>query len=560
MSGKTSHCLANAFSWSLLIISTIGISLFHPDETNAFSVSFSNGYRRRIPGGNPLEAHFDGSRFAVHLPSPQSSSTALRAGPNPFVNNDAFDGLPPINPNEGGGTSSPFGIPPINSNKSDDGNMQGSMSKESGDIVTFPNPFLQPNPAAAFGNNPFGGGPAAGSEYAGSGGGQPSAAVTTNTHDFASNVEDGGRGGDSTISPNPFQQTQPQTPPANPFHGGGPAQIPSAVAGSENGFGPPLTNPSFPVGSKENVGANTGASLFQQQTPQSSFGQNGEAGGEQMKSSPFGAGPSSPPPPSLQQNGSMGGSTLSLQPAVAVPGSSPAPPNAPPMPAAADTWIEFSIHPGHAPDPAFMTTTSTDYSNAIPRGLVLRTVKPGTRFGHTMTQKAEVSVSLGEEPMGQGVDDTEEPEKVWDLGPGEYVVNRGTRLDKTRMYVMDFEPSTTREGGVVLRTVNPGIVDEWGNNVRLAEVCVSGGPDGKWREPKPQMEGMAGIVGGGMMDGGGGAMGGVDGGSDRVSRGFVTFSSGSLGPARRGSGNQEGGEGYTYGPAPQTGGDPYSLW
>ena len=40
-------------------------------------------------------------------------------------------------------------------------------------------------------------------------------------------------------------------------------------------------------------------------------------------------------------------------------------------------------------------------------------------------------VSLGDEPMRRGgVDATEEPEKV----PGEYVVNRGTRLDKTRMY------------------------------------------------------------------------------------------------------------------------------
>jgi len=178
-----------------------------------------------------------------------------------------------------------------------------------------------------------------------------------------------------------------------------------------------------------------------------------------------------------------------------------------------------------------------------------------------MTEKAQVVVSLGDEPMGQGdVDATEEPEKVWDLGPGEYVVNRGTLLDKTRMYVMDFEISTTRPGGAVLRTVNPGIVDEWGNNVRLCEVIVSGGPDGKWREPKPQIEGMEGIVGNGMMDGRGGAMGGLDGGSDRVSRGFVSFSGGSLGPARRGGDDQGGQDGYTYGPAPPTGGDPYSMW
>ena len=241
--------------------------------------------------------------------------------------------------------------------------------------------------------------------------------------------------------------------------------------------------------------------------------------------------------------------------------ASASPPEVPPMPVADDTWVDFTIHPGHIPDQAFMTIASTDYSSAIPRGLVLRTAKPGTRFGQTMTEKAQVVVSLGAEPMGRGGDDaTEEPEKVWDLGPGEYVVNRGTRLDKTRMYVMDFEPSATRPGGAVLRTVNPGIVDEWGNNVRLCEVIVSGGPDGKWREPKPQMEGMEGIVGNGMMDGRGGAMGGLDGGSNRVSRGFVAFSGGSLGPARRGGDDQGGQDGYTYGPAPQTGGDPYSMW
>lgn len=250
-----------------------------------------------------------------------------------------------------------------------------------------------------------------------------------------------------------------------------------------------------------------------------------------------------------------------MQPPPTISGPSASPPAVPSVPVADDTWVEFTTHPGHIPDSAFMTITSTDYSSAIPRGLVLRTGKPGTRFGQTMTEKAQVVVSLGDEPMGQDdVDATEEPEKVWDLGAGEYVVNRGTRLDKTRMYVMDFEISTTRPGGAVLRTVNPGIVDEWGNNVWLCEVIVSGGPDGKWREPKPQMEGMEGIVGNGMMDGRGGAMGGLDGGSDRVSRGFVSFSGGSLGPARRGGDDQVGQDGYTYGPAPQTGGDPYSMW
>ena len=35
---------------------------------------------------------------------------------------------------------------------------------------------------------------------------------------------------------------------------------------------------------------------------------------------------------------------------------------------------------------AFMTITSTDYSSTIPRGLVIRTAKPGTCLGETMTE------------------------------------------------------------------------------------------------------------------------------------------------------------------------------
>lgn len=451
------------------------------------------------------------------------TSTALCAGPNPFVNGPE-DGQS----EEGNGSSnsfpsppSPFSFPP--SNNGENGDVHSGNSGPSS-----PNPFLQPKPSINSGSNsPFGsGGSLSSNSFTNS---DPSSSPfgANENNEFTSSNTSGG--------PNPFQQ-QPQTPAAaNPFGG-------NNISKTQ-----PLANPSFPSRpNNNNVGPGIGSSQSPfGQRPTSTFGDT-----QVNNSSPFGGGP-----PSLQTNNNDNNAFGSASP------SATQPPNTAP-PSADDTWLEFSIHPGHLPDPAFMSTTSTDYSNAIPRGLVLRTVKPGMRFGQTMTQKAEVVVSLGEEPLGQGGNDTEEPEKVWDLGPGEYVVNRGTRLDKTRMYVMDFEPSTTREGGLVLRTINPGIVDEYGNNVRLAEVVVSGGPDGKWREPKPQMEGMEGVVGSSMMDGGGGAMGGVDGGSNRVSRGFVAFSSGSLGPARRGSGgdNAGGGDGYTYGPAPQTGGDPYSLW
>ena len=73
------------------------------------------------------------------------------------------------------------------------------------------------------------------------------------------------------------------------------------------------------------------------------------------------------------------------------------------------------------------------------------------------------------------------------------------------------------------------------------------------------MEGMEGIVGNGMMDGRGEAMGGFDGSPARVRGEFVALSSGSLGPARRINGSQ-GRRWVSYGPAPQTGGDPYRMW
>ena len=477
------------------------------------------------------------------------SSTAICAGPHPFVN-----GPDSGQSEEGSGSasipssSSPFDFPPSNTGENGD--------NDGGDNDPSPNPFLQQKPPMGPGSNsPFGsGGPSSSNSGTTSG---------ASSSPFGANKNNGFTSSDASGSPNPFQQQAQAPAAANPFGGNNMPRTATSEAGLGNNISLPPANPSFlPNPNTNNNNVDSGVGL-----PKSPFAQSQDTsfGGAQINTnspfgnnSPFGGGP-----PSLQNNdnnyntfGSASASSSAMQPATLAA----SPPSA--APPADDTWLEFTIHPGHLPDPSFMTTTSTDYSNAIPRGLVLRTVKPGMRFGQTMTQKAEVVVSLGEEPIGQGIDDGEEPEKVWDLSPGEYVVNRGTRLDKTRMYVMDFEPSTTREGGVVLRTINPGIVDEYGNNVRLAEVVVSGGPDGKWREPKPQMEGMEGVVGSSMMDGGAGAMGGVDGGSNRVSRGFVAFSSGSLGPARRGGSGDSagGGDGYTYGPSAQTGGDPYSLW
>jgi len=543
----------------LAIISSIGTLCSHLDVANAFSASWFAGNKS---GTQLLQGGSNAKRQLWQLPS-MGSSTALCAGPNPFVNYDNSDGesegdggfFPPTSESVSesgsiGEQPQAFGFTPENNSVGEDSDIS-EAAELNGNQGLSPNPFLQPKPTMVSANNPFGGGPS--SSGSGTSSGPPASPFGANGNGFATSGD-----GQSSDGPNPFLQpkqpteTQAQMQPAaaNPF-GSGAEAVSSAQMPQPSANGGSVESDT-PSPSTLNMGFSGGA------LSQSPFGQSQDSSGEQLNNSPFGGGQ-----PLMQDANAMGSppampSTFSQSNAAAAPPSS-----APSMPTDNDTWVEFSIHPGHVPDPAFMVTVSTDYSNAIPRGLVLRTMKPGMRFGKIMTQKADVVVSLGEEPVGSGSDDDEEPEKQWDLGPGEYVVNRGTRLDKTRMYVMDFVPSTTREGGTVLRTVNPGIMDEWGNNVRLAEVIVSGGPDGKWREPKPQMEGMEGVVGGGMMDGRGGAMGGVDGGSQRVSRGFVAFSSGgSLGPARRGNDGQGGGgdDGYTYGATPETGGDPYSLW
>mmetsp|Transcript_16858 Transcript_16858/g.37356 ORF Transcript_16858/g.37356 Transcript_16858/m.37356 type:complete len:277 (+) Transcript_16858:248-1078(+) len=215
-----------------------------------------------------------------------------------------------------------------------------------------------------------------------------------------------------------------------------------------------------------------------------------------------------------------------------------------------DEWSEFSIHPGHAVDEEYMIIVGSDYSPHHPKTTVIETSKPGMRFGNTLVERAEVIVSRGTEPLMPG----EEPPPTFELGENEYIVNRGTRVDKNRMYVMDFMPSEYREGGVVLRTVNPGVVDEFGNNVQLAEVIASSGKDGKWRPPKPAMEGIEPSTGGGTGSGTGGAFGASSGGPDDTtrSRGMVAFSSvGTFGFARNGANREE--PGYTYGPGTASG-------
>ena len=207
-----------------------------------------------------------------------------------------------------------------------------------------------------------------------------------------------------------------------------------------------------------------------------------------------------------------------------------------------EDWAEFHIHPGHLIDEEYMVVTGSDYSSDHPASTVIKTEKPGMRFGNTLVERAQVIVSKGPEPLMPG----EDPPPTFELGENEYIVNRGTKIDKNRMYVMDFMQSDYREGGVVLRTVTPGVVDEYGNNIQLAEVIASSGKDGRWRPPKPSMEGMEGITNGA---GRGGAFGASSGGPDDTtrSRGMVAFSSvGTFGFARNGANKEE--PGYTYGP------------
>jgi len=185
-----------------------------------------------------------------------------------------------------------------------------------------------------------------------------------------------------------------------------------------------------------------------------------------------------------------------------------------------EAWNDFTISPGDMVDINRMEVLRSDYSTNFPMDTVLKCEKPGIEFAGTMTQRALVIVSLGPEPEEVMGGPSKVPKK-FDLKENEYTVDRGTKVDKTRMYVLMYEKNV-REGGTVLRTMKPGIVAlEDLSMTTLAEVVASSGPDGKWNEED--------------------AKNGASGNSR--SRGMVAFSSMTLGPTG-GPGKQEG---FTYG-------------
>jgi len=186
-------------------------------------------------------------------------------------------------------------------------------------------------------------------------------------------------------------------------------------------------------------------------------------------------------------------------------------------------WDEFRVRPGDTVDMQRMEVVGSDYSNEFPMDTVVSCEQPGANFDGQLTQRAQVIVSLGPEPGGGG---GAPEESDFELAADEYIVKRGTKIDKYRMYVLDFEPSP-REGGTVLRTLTPGRLGPDGSTMHLAEVIVSSGPNGDWKDDSRK---------------GSNAYGQEEDG--RNSRGFSGFSSGSLGPVG-GPGKQEG---YIYGP------------
>lgn len=198
-------------------------------------------------------------------------------------------------------------------------------------------------------------------------------------------------------------------------------------------------------------------------------------------------------------------------------------------------WDDFHVRPGTFVDVTSMEVVGSDYSNEFPIDTVVSCEKPGSNFDGKLTERAQVIVSLGPEP-NDGSGGFGPQESDFELAENEYIVKRGTKIDKYRMYVLDFEPSP-REGGTVLRTLTPGLLGPDGSTVNLAEVVASSGPNGDWKEDRN---------GQGSIEG--------DPSTGRSSRGFAGFSSGSLGPAG-GPGKQEG---YIYGPTKKRSSPPMS--
>jgi len=213
-----------------------------------------------------------------------------------------------------------------------------------------------------------------------------------------------------------------------------------------------------------------------------------------------------------------------------------------------DGWSDFNVNPGTPVDINVMEVVGSDYSNNCPIDTVVRCEKAGVNYDGTLTQRAQIIASLGPEPPelagSSGSFSLSKEEKEFELAENEYTVNGGTKIDRTRMYVLTFEKSQ-REGGTVIRTLKPGLLSPDGSTINLAEVIASSGPNGDWKEDRNAER----TFKGGSIDGNsiGGSESSNDWSSGRESKGMVAFSSGRLGPPG-GPGRQDG---YTYGPTPK---------
>eukprot|EP00548_Thalassiothrix_antarctica_P000183 CAMPEP_0194144222 /NCGR_PEP_ID=MMETSP0152-20130528/13287_1 /TAXON_ID=1049557 /ORGANISM="Thalassiothrix antarctica, Strain L6-D1" /LENGTH=493 /DNA_ID=CAMNT_0038843967 /DNA_START=276 /DNA_END=1757 /DNA_ORIENTATION=+ len=137
-------------------------------------------------------------------------------------------------------------------------------------------------------------------------------------------------------------------------------------------------------------------------------------------------------------------------------------------------------------------------------------------------------------------------DEVSKLSMNEYSVNRGTKIDKTRMYVLGFEASPYDEGGTTIRTVTTGLLNEDGSTKNLAEVIISSGHDGRWRmESSSTPKNNHGSYVGDSDSGIGNYK---DDATGRISHGIVPFSS-SPSLRTKSDGQQQNNDGYTYGPS-----------
>jgi len=220
----------------------------------------------------------------------------------------------------------------------------------------------------------------------------------------------------------------------------------------------------------------------------------------------------------------------------------------------------FDVTPGSQIDIRRMDIIGMEYSNIHPMDDVVQCIKPGridttSRNNNdiTVSEKAQVVISMGPDPeemysnsnTNNRMKDELNEVDDYDLEANEYAVKAGTQYDKTRMYMIDMERSDQYEGGSVLRTLEPGIMDQSsGSTMNLANVVLSSGPKGDWR-PDRRGSNQYSDGSGSSSGSGGGYGGGGDASDGRSSRGQVAFSSGTLGPP---GGPGKPTEGYIYGP------------